>query len=110
MPYGFNTDRSRYDLGDIGKMVVLENDLAFVVTYDFAEKRYDSTALAALGISDINDWVVIGAMVKKEDGKTWRTSDTYSSVTKDAGAMILAYYQNDGINIQIINPLGDPVE
>lgn len=133
MAFGFNDDRSKADLDEFAGTVIdnVNNMLdafsaAFVLvsneyddsglsvsSEDFAEKRYDSSALADLGINDINKYVVIGKMFAYESSGSlspWMTEWAWAVDTRYPMPGIDVYFLSNGMNVQIANELADDTD
>lgn len=98
MAYGFNGDRSKYDLSEMsarieelegqleGKFVVISGNLTNVQKGENVVS-YTEAQLEALGIDDIDNYVVVGAMARTTaDG--WMNTYIADSSTAEASPYV----------------------
>lgn len=113
MPYGFNEDKSKYDLAQMmgEKFVVLEGSTASEVSSgSIGNVNITKQQLADAGISDVGNCVVIGAMYSWNDGAAWFTDIPQDANTNTAypPAMVvtLGYTANTPVHISFKNNYG----
>lgn len=108
MPFAFNDDRSLLDIVVISN---INDDTGLSVSSEsFSTKQYDQTALAAMGISDINDYIVIGKMFGYEDDglvDTWRTEWSWTVDTHYPESGIDVVFLDHNMNVEITNDRAD---
>lgn len=109
MPYGFNGDKSKYDLDQIAnRFVVMEGASNNAITSGgISWVNINTQQAASAGIDDISNFVLVGLMYSTNGGATWR-SDMEQGATDNTAypppvTVALGYTANVPIHVQFKN-------